>query len=539
MSKCVDFSGRPFHFIGIGGIGMSAIAYILAKRKLPIYGSDLKSSHITKRLQEIGTHIFWQQDAKNLELFQETIEQENLSLPNNSNLNLSSNSVGENTASLITKQHNGKVKNTKEITQLPQVVCSTAINQANSEYKAAIALGCPIFHRSDLLAALIRDYQSIAVAGTHGKTTTSSLIGFMLLETGLDPTIVIGGEVDAWEGNARLGESPYLVAEADESDGSLVKLSAYIGVITNIELDHPDHYESLEQVVETFQVFKQNCQTLVGCIDCSVVKDKLKPTISYSLNPESGANYTVDCIDCQANITYARVWEKGKILGQLQLGLLGKHNLSNALAAVAVGRLLGLEFTAIASAIALFEGAHRRFEYRGECNGILFVDDYAHHPSEINATLAAARLRTKNQQLNGKSHTSNNSDLAITTIKGKNNSIPIQRVVAIFQPHRYSRTQAFLSEFAKSFKDADIVVVTDIYSAGESPVGQINGQQLADAISTYHQQVYYQPSLESVTRFLSDILQPEDMAIFLGAGNLNQIIPEVMAYYQKPHYQVV
>ncbi|MGB3514220.1 MAG: UDP-N-acetylmuramate--L-alanine ligase [Microcoleaceae cyanobacterium] len=543
MSKYVDFSGRPFHFIGIGGIGMSAIAYVLAKRKLPIYGSDLKSSHITKRLQEIGTHIFWQQDAKNLEVFEQNTEQQNLSPSNNSNLNFSPTSVRENTASVITKQHNGRVKNTQQntqqITQLPQVVCSTAINQANSEYKAAIALGCPIFHRSDLLAALIQDYQSIAVAGTHGKTTTSSLIGFMLLEAGLDPTIVIGGEVDAWEGNARLGESPYLVAEADESDGSLVKLSAYIGVITNIELDHPDHYESLEQVVETFQVFKQNCQTLVGCIDCSTVKDQLKPKISYSLNPESGADYTVDSVNYQADVTYARVWEKGKMLGHLELGLLGKHNLSNALAAVAVGRLLGLEFTAIASAIALFEGAHRRFENRGEWNGILFVDDYAHHPSEINATLAAARLRTKNQKLNGKSHTSNNSDLAITTIKGKNNSIPIQRVVAIFQPHRYSRTQAFISEFAKSFNDADIVVVTDIYSAGESPVGQINGQQVAEAISTYHQQVYYQPSLESVTRFLTDILQPGDMAIFLGAGNLNQIIPEVMAYYQKHHYQVV
>ena len=535
MSKYVDFSGRPFHFIGIGGIGMSAIAYVLAKRKLPIYGSDLKSSHITKRLQAIGANIFWQQDAKNLELFQQTTDQQNSSLTNNSNSNLSPTTLRGNTASLITKQHNGRVRNTAEIAQLPQVVCSTAINQANSEYKAAIELGCPIFHRSDLLAALIQDYQSIAVAGTHGKTTTSSLIGFMLLEAGLDPTIVIGGEVDAWEGNARLGESPYMVAEADESDGSLVKLSAYIGVVTNIELDHPDHYQSLEEVVETFQVFKQNCQTLVGCIDCSTVKDHLKPTISYSLNPESDADYTVDCVDYRADVTFARVWEQGKILGHLQLGLLGKHNLSNALAAVAVGRLLGLEFAAIASAIALFEGAHRRFEHRGEHNGILFVDDYAHHPSEVNATLAAARLRTKNKQLIGKSHISNSH---LTTTR-KNNSVPIPRVVAIFQPHRYSRIQAFISEFANSFNDADIVIVTDIYSAGESPVDQINGQKVADAISTYHQQVYYQPSLESVTRFLTDILQPGDLAIFLSAGNLNQIIPEVMAYYQKPHYQVV
>ncbi len=534
MFKYVDLSGKPFHFIGIGGIGMSALAYILAKRNLPIYGSDLKSSHITRRLEAIGAHIFWHQEAKNLELFQQTTETQNLSLSNNSNLNLSPTDLRVNTEAVTTKKHNGRVTNNQAIFHLPQVVCSTAINTTNSEYKAAIELGCPIFHRSDLLAALIQDYQSIAVAGTHGKTTTSSLIGFMLLDAGLDPTIVIGGEVDAWEGNARLGKSPYLVAEADESDGSLVKLSAYIGVVTNIELDHPDHYESLEQVVETFQVFKENCQNLVGCIDCSTVREKLQPTISYSLNAESDADYTVDCVDYLSNVTLARVWEKGQNLGQLQLGLLGKHNLSNALAAVAVGRLLGLEFTAIASAIAKFEGAHRRFEHRGEYNGILFIDDYAHHPSEINATLSAAHLR-KNQPLTPQSHT---STINLPPTK-QNNLLPIHRIVAIFQPHRYSRTQTFISDFAQSFNDADMVIVTDIYSAGESSDGKINGQQVAEAISSYHQQVNYRSSLESVSKFLHEVLKPGDMAIFLGAGNLNQIIPEVMAYYQQPHYPVV
>ena len=534
MIKYVDLSGKPFHFIGIGGIGMSALAYILAKRKLPTYGSDLKSSHITRRLEAIGAHIFWCQEAKNLELFKQPTEEQNLSLSNNSNLNLSPTTPCINTGKVTTKKHNVEWENNEGISQLPQVVCSTAINTTNSEYKAAVELGCPIFHRSDLLAALIQDYQSIAVAGTHGKTTTSSLIGFMLLEAGLDPTIVIGGEVDAWEGNARLGKSPYLVAEADESDGSLVKLSAQIGVVTNIELDHPDHYDSLEQVVEIFQVFKENCQTLVGCIDCFTVQEKLQPTISYSINSESNAHYTVDCVDYQSNVTLARVWERGQILGQLELGLLGKHNLSNALAAVAVGRLLGLEFSAIASAITKFEGAHRRFEYRGECNGIVFIDDYAHHPSEINATLAAAHLH-KNQELSPKPHIST-KNLPLTT---QNNSLLIQRVVAIFQPHRYSRTQAFFSEFAKSFNDADMVVVTNIYSAGESSDSKLDGQQLAEAISSYHRQVYYRSSLDSVRKFLHQVLRPGDMAIFLSAGNLNQIIPELMAYYRKSHYQVL
>ncbi|NES67812.1 MAG: UDP-N-acetylmuramate--L-alanine ligase [Okeania sp. SIO2D1] len=535
MSKYVDFSGRPFHFIGIGGIGMSALAYILAKRNLPTYGSDLKSSHITKRLQAIGTHIFWRQDAKNLESFQQVSQQKNVSPSNNLNLNLSPINLRLSTETLMTEKHNSRMEDKQEISELPQVICSTAINKTNPEYQAAIELKCPILHRSDLLAALIQDYQSIAVAGTHGKTTTSSLIGFMLLETGLDPTIVIGGEVDAWEGNARLGNSTYLVAEADESDGSLVKLSAHIGVVTNIELDHPDHYKSLDQVVETFKVFKENCQTLVGCIDCSTVKNFLQPTISYSLNSNNNPDYTVDCVDYQSHVTLARVWERGQILGELQLGLLGKHNLSNALAAVAVGRLLGLEFTAIAQAIAKFEGAHRRFEHRGECNGIVFIDDYAHHPSEISATLAAAGLRKNSQKVTTKSHISKTS-LSFTK---QNNSLPIQRVVAIFQPHRHSRTQAFVSEFAKSFNDADMVIVTDIYSAGESSWGKISGQQVAEAISDYHQQVYYQPSLELVSAFLHKVLRPGDLAIFLSAGNLNKIIPEVMEYYQKPHYQVV
>ena len=511
MPSSVDFSGRPFHFIGIGGIGMSALAYILAKRKLPVYGSDIKSSHITERLQQMGTHIFWRQDASNFEVFEAA---SNGRSPNGApELPVSSAVVGTVGTSVATAEAlklNGNGKTAKAVLELPQVVCSTAIHPANAEYRAALDLGCPIFHRSDVLAALIQDYQSIAVAGTHGKTTTSSLIGFMLLAAGLDPTIVVGGEVNAWEGNARLGEGPYLVAEADESDGSLVKLAAKIGVVTNVELDHPDHYDTLDQVIDTFKVFTQNCQTLVGCIDDQIVKDCLKPNVSYSLQPDSGADYTASDVEYGATSTKARIWERGALLGEMELKLLGKHNLSNALAAVAVGRLLGLEFSAIASAIVGFEGARRRFEVRGFHNDILFVDDYAHHPSEIRVTLAAARLRMEGSEKNPKSG----------------------RVVAIFQPHRYSRTLTFLPEFAQSFGDADLVVACDIYSAGEPNLGQINGQKVADLIAKEGRQVEFQASLESVSQFLTQNLQPGDLALFLGAGNLNQIIPEVMAFYQ-------
>lgn len=497
MPTSVDLSGKPFHFIGIGGIGMSALAYILAKRNLPIYGSDIKSSHITRRLEDLGVHIFWHQDASNFAIFQ--------------GKNLSDHSS---TSELLTvggvASHNGKGQGTPE---LPQVICSTAIQRGNSEYQAAVDLGCPIFHRSDLLAALIADYQSIAVAGTHGKTTTSSLIAYLLLEAGLDPSIVVGGEVNAWEGNARLGQGPYWVAEADESDGSLVKLKASIGVVTNVELDHPEHYQNLDQVISTFEVFEQNCQTLIGCWDCATVKEHLHPSITYSLQPDAGADYTVDQVEYHGEHTTARVWERGVSLGTVRLSLLGAHNLSNALAAIAVGRFLGLEFAVISGALGSFEGARRRFEHRGEHNGILFVDDYAHHPSEIQATLAAARLRVQSVP----------SDSQTPLTKS------CQRIIAIFQPHRYSRTQAFLAEFAQSFQDADMVVISEIYSAGESNLGMITGQQVADLIANYQPHVYFQPSLEAMKQFLVETLRPGDLALFLGAGNLNQIIPDVMS----------
>lgn len=495
MLKTVDFQGQPFHFIGIGGIGMSALAYVLAKRKLPVSGSDIRSTHITKRLQSVGARVFSTQEAKNLEFFQ---------APAPGVRAVGSSAVGmAKGANSLRSPDCLTVEPTKPM--LPQVVCSTAIHATNSEYLAAQERGCPIFHRSDLLAALIQDYESIAVAGTHGKTTTSSLIGYLLVQAGLDPTIVVGGEVNAIGGNARLGESRLLVAEADESDGSLAKLSASIGVVTNIELDHPDHYHSLEEVIGTFQVFANRCDTLVGCLDCSIVRDRLKPTLSYSLVPDSGADYTASNVTYHAQGTKAQVWEKGTLLGELNIRLLGQHNLSNALAAVAVGRQLGLKFDAIAQALASFEGAKRRFECRGQINGITFIDDYAHHPSELEATLEAARLQARNSQ----------------------------RVVAIFQPHRYSRTLAFLEEFAQSFQKADITVITDIYSAGEPDLGEVSARQLVDLIASSQNSVFYQPSLEAVLRFLREILQPGDLALFLGAGNLNQIIPELIDFYRQ------
>lgn len=503
MLNSVDFSGRPFHFIGVGGIGMSALAYVLTKRKIPVFGSDLCLNHITQRLQDNGVHIFWNQDAANLQAFPHSASALDEAPTNQSSLNRIQ----------PTADSAGVLPDRLPPDRLPQVICSTAINSSNAEYQAALDLGCPVFHRSDVLAALIRETEGIAVAGTHGKTTTSSMVGYLLLQAGLDPTIVVGGEVSAWEGNARVGQSNYLVAEADESDGSLVKFAPSIGVITNIELDHPDHYASLADVIQTFRTFAKQCGTVVGCIDNAEVEQLFttlnRPTVTYSLSQSLQADYSVDRVKYDAMGITAQVWERGIPLGELHLNLLGAHNLSNALAAVAVGRLLGLEFSQIAAGLSGFEGARRRFEQRGEANQIRFIDDYAHHPSEIQVTLAAAKLQVEDE------------------------STPYQRVVAVFQPHRYSRTATFMAEFAQSFGDAGLVITTDIYSAGEPNLGLTSGQQLADAIAQHHPQVVFQPTLPEVAAYLMETLVPGDLVLFLGAGNLNRIIPDLVTFYQQ------
>jgi UDP-N-acetylmuramate--alanine ligase len=258
------------------------------------------------------------------------------------------------------------------------------------------------------------------------------------------------------------------------------------------------------RVIGVFTKFKQQCQITIGSVDCEIVRERIEPTISYSVEPGQAADYTATNINYHSAGTSAQVYEYGKLLGTLELGVLGKHNLSNALAVIAVGRKIGLDFAAIAPGLASFDGAKRRFELRGYQNQITFIDDYAHHPSEILVTLSAARLRVGAER----------------------------RVVAIFQPHRYSRTLEFLAEFAQSFKDADLVVITDIYSAGEPNTGAISGEQVVAEIGRYHPQVCYQPTLDAVSQYLTQNLQQGDICLFLGAGNLNQIIPSIVDFYQ-------
>ncbi|MBC8122517.1 MAG: UDP-N-acetylmuramate--L-alanine ligase [Gemmatimonadaceae bacterium] len=436
------------HFVGIGGIGMSGLAQLLAAQGKQVTGSDICPNLQTNRLETAGIPIFYGHRADN-------------------------------------------------IRHATRLIYSSAIKPDNPELLAARSSGLSIYHRAELLATLASDYRMVGVSGTHGKTTTSSMIAVMLYLNGLDPTVIVGGEINELEGHARLGWGPHLVAEVDESDGSLILFSPEVAVVTNIEDDHLDHYGDLGHIVEAFRQFTSQANITVGCLDCPAIRAHLNVTLGYSLEGHPDADYTVEQVVYKARSTTARVLERGAVLGELQLQVIGRHNLTNALAAVAVGRHLGLKFDQIAQGLAQFTGAGRRFQLMGEREGITFIDDYAHHPSEIRATLSAARLHER-------------------------------RVVAVFQPHRYSRSLLLLDEFGPVFEAADEVVVTAIYAAGELDRGLVSGEQVAQAVARHHANVHYEPSFEGLKRYLYTHLHPDDLVLFLGAGNLNQIIPELI-----------
>ncbi|MGK7906624.1 MAG: UDP-N-acetylmuramate--L-alanine ligase [Synechococcus sp.] len=451
-------AGEPeYHFIGIGGIGMSALAYILAGQGVRVSGSDLSENACTQRLTDAGVQFFRGHTAANM--------------------------------------HGN-----------PQVVCSTAIKVGNPELEAAKARGLKICHRSEILAHLMNHRPSIGVAGTHGKTTTSSILAHLLLRGGLDPTAVIGGEVASLGGNARIGAGEYLVAEADESDGSLVNLKPTIGIITNIELDHTDRFQTLDGVAEVFQIFASHCNTVVGCLDCPTVSERIDVDISYSVADRPDADYYARNIRVGPEGTRAQIWEHGQLLGELKLRLLGQHNVSNALAAIVVARKLGLDFATIVESLADFGGARRRFELRGTVEGVRFIDDYAHHPSEIQVTLTAAKSQNR-------------------------------RVVAIFQPHRYSRIASLFEDFSRAFGCADEVIVVPTYAAGEKPLPANQGKSAEILTERIRQQsgnpnVTYQPRLEDLRDWLPSRLRPGDLVLFLGAGNLNRQIPSIVDAYR-------
>jgi len=377
------------------------------------------------------------------------------------------------------------------------VVASTAIPPTNVELVAAKKKGLPVIHRGEMLAQLMSRQKGIAIAGTHGKTTTTSMMALVLEMNGLDPTIIIGGELTEIGGNAKLGWGEYIVAEADESDGSFLKLDPFIEVITNIEDDHLDYYKNVRNIIEAFRKFMAKVPgdgLAVVCIDNLKIRELLKeydrPCQTYAIERQE-ANYTLRNLRLNSNTTSGDVYYNNEFLGNLELSIPGRHNLSNALATVAAGRFIGLSFEGIAAALRKFKGAGRRFQCMGEVKGIKIIDDYAHHPSEIKATLKAAR-----QLKNG-------------------------RIISVFQPHRYTRTSILGERFGAAFSDADIIIISDIYSAGEQPIKGVSARNIVSAIErNERREVIYLPSKQEIVDFLVETARPGDLILTLGAGDI-------------------
>ena len=447
---------QHIHFVGIGGIGMSGIAEILLNLGYKVSGSDAKRTESTERLEQLGAKIFVGHDASHVE-------------------------------------------------GVHVLVYSSAVARDNVEVRAAHQRQIPIIGRAEMLAELMRLKYGIAVAGTHGKTTTTSMVGAVLAEGRYDPTIVVGGRVTNLGGNARLGQGEYLVAEADESDGSFLKLAPTIAVVTTIDAEHLDHYGSLEAVSDAFLAFVNKVPfygSAVLCLDEPNIQRLLprieKRVITYGL--DSAADLVARRVSLSGMTSRFEVYQHGALLGECTLQIPGRHNVLNALAAVGVGLDLEIPFATIARALAGFAGVQRRFQIRGTAAGVTVVDDYGHHPAEIRATLAAAKAGFD------------------------------RRIVTVFQPHRYTRTRDLKTEFLTAFNQADVLVVMDIYPAGEPPIPGVSAEDLADGIRAHgHRNVTFLGSDRTrIVEYVIEISRPGDLIVTLGAGDVSQLGPDIL-----------
>jgi len=439
---------NKIHFVGIGGAGMSAIAKILVEKGYSVSGSDLHGSELVEKLKAQGAKIAQGHTRKNV--------------------------IG-----------------------VDAIVVSTAIASDNPEVVAARENNITIFHRSDIVAMLMNQEKGIAVAGAHGKTTTTSMLGVTLDYAGIQPTIIIGGEVDYLGSNAKLGNGEYLVAEADESDGSFLKLLPHIAVVTNIEDDHMDYYGSMENILKTFKQFIRNLSEKDGlavlCFENENIRN-IAPTLdryylSYAIDHK--ADYQATNIHIDGAGTSFDVLHNAVNLGRIALRVPGRHNVLNALAATVVGIQLGLSVEQMAAGFLHFNGAKRRFQTKGRFDGIWIVDDYAHHPTEIRTTLIAAKQTKPN------------------------------RVICAFQPHRYTRTKLLLNDYGSCFKEADILVLTDIYSAGEAPIAGINGETIKNEVEKQTgKEVIYIPKRSDMALYLHSIAKSGDLILTMGAGDI-------------------
>jgi UDP-N-acetylmuramate--alanine ligase len=454
---------RRIHFVGAGGVGMSGIAEILLQATpLEISGCDLVPSDATARLERLGAKIAIGHDPSHVE---------------NADL----------------------------------VVISSAVAESNAEVAAARARGIPVIRRAEMLGEIMRLKQGVAVAGTHGKTTTTSLTGMVLTEAGFDPTIVVGGQVHILGTNARLGRGDYLVAEADEYDRSFLELTPVVAVITNVEADHLDTYRDLSEIRDAFAAFANRVPffgAVVACADDPGVREILprikRRVVTYGESPE--ARLVARDVRLEGSCTTFEVWdaEQGR-LGPVRLRLPGRHNVWNALAAVAAGRELLIPFETIARALSAFTGVVRRFEVKGERSGVLVVDDYAHHPTEIRATLSAARQ-----------------------------VYPDRRLVALFQPHLFTRTRDFTEDFGRALSAADVNIVMDVYPSREAPIPGVTGEIVADAARRAgHASVIYAHEKKGVVDTLERTLTSGDLLVTLGAGDVVKFGEEYLRRGQR------
>jgi len=450
------------HFIGIGGSGMSGLALILLDSGYKVSGSDIASSKITSRLTDKGAIIF--------------------------------------------KGHN---ENNVENADL--VVISSAIHESNPEIKGAKNRKITMIKRAEMLARIMDNKYGIAVAGTHGKSTTASMISLLLEKGGFDPTVVVGGELNNFKNNAKLGKGNHIVVEADESDGSFLELNPRMAVVTNIEDDHLDHYGNMENILKDFKKFIDkvpNNGQVILCKDCDNTKGLAKQCrrnyISYGIFTE--ADLMAKDIELDKLNSKSKIYWHGEKIGELYLKVAGYHNILNALAAIAVARELGINFMEIAKILETFQGVHRRMEIIANLDDkILILDDYAHHPTEIKATLSALKSGWQDR-----------------------------RIIAVFQPHRYSRTKLLAEKFGKAFFDADCVIINDIYSANELPITGINGETIFKEVNkSNHKNVKYLPSKKDILSYLYEIVRPGDIIITMGAGDIWTVGQELAEQLNK------
>ena len=455
MSSLDQLRGKHIHFVGIGGAGMSGIARIMLSAGLQVSGSDAKESAITQALSVMGAKIFVGHDAAHL-------------------------------------------------SGVDTVIYSGAISFANPELSRARDLAIPILTRAQALALLMDGKRSVAVAGTHGKTTTTSMLTVALQQAGADPSFAIGGLINSSGVNAHLGSGDIFVAEADESDGSFIAYKPYGAIVTNLELDHVDHFATLEDVYSIFLEFVRTIRSggfLVLCIDDPGVKELRKrisrndiSIITYGL---SESDYQISRMTLEPSGSFARISKNGALLPELVLNVPGEHNVLNATAALAAALALNIHVSEVLDGLKGFTGSRRRFERKGEVNGIEVVDDYGHHPTEITVTLKTARKYTQDG-----------------------------RTIVIFQPHRYSRTQAFAPEFAAALELADLAYVLDIYAASEAPIPGVTSQLITNASKTGT--VHYVPSMLGSLEKVVEVAAPGDLIITLGAGDVNSLAPVIL-----------